>query len=130
MSDIADLHLSHFPRTPSIVVVWNVCANRWRRARYDESQAEVKYDAEVLTPEEIERGVTGLGYKCQHTRTVTPGKSGGGGAGGRGEGSGGQPNALEVEVTGMSCTSCSGKVGYVLDHRARAVLDLVGLIVV
>ncbi|CAN0443453.1 unnamed protein product, partial [Scytosiphon promiscuus] len=80
-------------------------------------QAEVKYDAEMLSPAEIERGVTGLGYKCQHTRTVKPGKGGGGGRGGDG---GGQPSALEVAVTGMSCTSCSGKV-------ERAVLALLGV---
>lgn len=73
-------------------------------------QAEVKFDAEVLTPGEIERGVTGLGYKCQHTRTVGPSKGGGSGGAGGGNG-GGQPSTLEVEVTGMSCTSCSGKVG-------------------
>lgn len=71
-------------------------------------QAEVKYDAEILTPDEIARGVTGLGYKCRHTRTVKPstGKEGQWDDGGEGTPS----SALEVEVTGMSCTSCSGKV--------------------
>lgn len=73
-------------------------------------QAEVKYDAEVLTPDEIARGVTGLGYKCRHTRTVKPGTGRAGQhAGGEG-GGGGQRSALDMEVTGMSCTSCSGKV--------------------
>ncbi|CBN73914.1 heavy metal translocating P-type ATPase [Ectocarpus siliculosus] len=76
-------------------------------------QAEVKYDTEQLAPEDIARGVSGLGYKCQHLRTVRTSKAGGGGGGGR-------PNTLEVEVTGMSCTSCSGKV-------ERAVLALPGV---
>lgn len=66
-------------------------------------QAEVKYDTEQLSPEDIARGISGLGYKCQHIRTVRTSKAGGGGGGGK-------PNTLEVEVTGMSCTSCSGKV--------------------
>ncbi|CAM9299244.1 unnamed protein product, partial [Ectocarpus fasciculatus] len=76
-------------------------------------QAEVKYDTEQLSPEDIARGVSGLGYKCQHIRTVRSSKAGGGGGGGK-------PNTLEVEVTGMSCTSCSGKV-------ERAVLALPGV---
>ncbi|CAM9921278.1 unnamed protein product, partial [Ectocarpus sp. 13 AM-2016] len=76
-------------------------------------QAEVKYDTEQLAPEDIARGVSGLGYKCQHLRTVRTSKAGGGGGAGR-------PNTLEVEVTGMSCTSCSGKV-------ERAVLGLPGV---
>eukprot|EP00903_Cladosiphon_okamuranus_P012938 g12081.t1 len=83
-------------------------------------QAEVKYDAEVLTPDEIATGVTGLGYKCLHTRTVKPSTSKVGlGAGGSG-GEESQSSALEVEITGMSCTSCSGKV-------ERAVLALPGV---
>eukprot|EP00752_Nemacystus_decipiens_P009679 g8648.t1 len=83
-------------------------------------QAEVKYDAEILTPDEIARGVTGLGYQCRHTRTVKPGpgKAGQGDNGEGGEGS--QSGALEVEVTGMSCTSCGGKV-------ERALLALPGV---
>lgn len=69
------------------------------------AQAEVKYDEQVLTFEEIARGVSGLGYKCDHMRTVGPTSgSGGGGAESR------EATALEIEVTGMSCTSCSGKV--------------------
>lgn len=85
-------------------------------------QAEVKYDAEVLTPDDIARGVTGLGYKCRHTRTVksSAGKAGYGGGGGGGEGGeGSQRGALEVEVTGMSCTSCSGKVDAPRDRLQR-----------
>lgn len=66
-------------------------------------QAEVKYDAQVLSFDEIARGVSELGYKCDHMRTVGP-TSGGGGAESR------EATALEIEVTGMSCTSCSGKV--------------------
>lgn len=65
----------------------------------------MKYDAQVLSFDEIARGVSGLGYKCDHMRTVGPSSGvGGGGAGSR------EATALEVEVTGMSCTSCSGKV--------------------
>lgn len=65
----------------------------------------MKYDAQVLTFDEIARGVSGLGYKCNHMRTVGPISGGGeGGAESR------ETTALEIEVTGMSCTSCSGKV--------------------
>ena len=80
----------------------------------------MKYDAEVLTPDEIARGVTGLGYKCRHTRTVKPGtrKAGLGGDDAGDEGS--QSSTLEVEVTGMSCTSCSGKVNFSPDVQGSA----------
>lgn len=67
-------------------------------------QAEVRFYEEVLSADEIARGITGLGYKCQHTRTTGPTSGGEGGAGSE------QPSVIEVEVSGMSCTSCSGKV--------------------
>lgn len=57
-------------------------------------------DEKVVTVGEIAQRVTSLGYNCEHVRTVGP-KSG------RSAGS----STLDVEVTGMSCTSCSGKVG-------------------
>lgn len=64
----------------------------------------MRYDEKIVSPEDVAKGVTGLGYKCHHTRTVGP-------KDGRGGGSGASLSTLEVEVTGMSCTSCSGKVG-------------------
>lgn len=67
-------------------------------------QAEVMYDEQVLTPRDIVRSITGLGYKSTHEGTVAP-KSGRRG-GSRYE----ESSILEVEVTGMSHTSCREKV--------------------
>ena len=64
----------------------------------------MKYDEQVLTPGDIVRCISDLGYKSTHEGTVGP-KSGGR-RGSKYEDS----SILEVEVTGMSCTSCSAKV--------------------
>lgn len=68
----------------------------------------MRYNEKVIVSREIAQGVSGLGYKCEHVRTVGP-KSGG--SGGSSESS-----ALEVEVRGMSCTSCSSKVRLIFHH--------------
>lgn len=80
-----------------------------------QSQAEVRHDANVVSAAQIAKSVSGLGYKCQHMKMVGP----------RSEESGpwkrgGSSSVLDVKVTGMSCTSCSGKV-------ERAILALPGI---
>lgn len=62
------------------------------------------YNEQMLTPRDIVRSITGLGYKSTHEGTVAPKSVGGGGS--KYE----EASILEVEVTGISHTSCGEKV--------------------
>ncbi|CAM9854602.1 unnamed protein product, partial [Discosporangium mesarthrocarpum] len=69
-------------------------------------KAVVQYDSSELAAQSIVEVINSLGYPSEHLRTVFPENSPRlGGEGGRGEG-----QVIMVEVSGMSCTSCSSKV--------------------